>query len=191
MRSGWTCAATALALFAAAQTRAQDQDQDQAATTSTAPSEIVSTAPAGPDAPKTTSDQISAWINGARPLGVADEDDSVIAAGPRRDLHGEVGAFVGNHGYGGYAAANMPVGKQVTVGVAISDAHFNGRYFGGDAGSLGADWAFGQAANRPVVCSVDSEFDPRFDDPEAIRHVRGAALYGDRRACLGTLRSAR
>ena len=184
IRSKWVCGGMALALLASAQAHAQN------AAPPPAPSEVVSTAPVASDAPNTTAAQISDWINRAPPLGVADGDDGVITGARPNGLHGEVGAFVGNHGYGGFAAATMPVGKDATLGIAISDSHFNGRYFG-DASSLSGDLAFGQARNRPIGCSADTEIDPRFDDPHWIRHVRGPALFDDPQACFGAVRTAR
>ena len=162
-RARLVCAAGVLAAWFVGAARAQTPDAPVAQ-----PSEVVSTASAK-DAPKdTTAAQIADWIKGP-PLGRVSDDDSdgVITGEPNRGVHGEGGVFVSNFGYGGYVAATMPVGKDATLGLAVRDTQFNGRYLHGSARSLAASlaWARLELALSYRLCPCSSM--PRGHSPGA------------------------
>ena len=128
-----------LALATAAAAQAPDAAAVQAAP-------IVTSAPAAPApaslsssaAPDTTASQIAAWI-GPNGEGNSAGVPGVVSAMPQRDraIHGEVGASIGSGGYrSGYAIANMPIGRNSDVTVAIADQHLGGgnRTWGGSRG---------------------------------------------------------
>jgi len=151
-----------------------------------APAEVVATAPAKSAAPVTTDEQIADWIKGAPPLGLSGSDDSggVISATPDRGVHGEAGAFVSNRGYGGYVAATMPVGKDTTLGLAVADTHYSGRYFRGDSRSLAASLAIGQPFQRPASCPAGVQVGGRYVEPLWASQIRGAPLANDPDGCF-------
>lgn len=158
------------------------------ASTSASASEVVSTAPAKSLTPNTTDAQIADWIKGAPPLGLSDDDaGGVISTTPDRGLHGEAGAFVSNRGYGGYVAATMPVGKDAVLGVAVSDTHYNGRYFRGDARSLAAHLSLGQRAQRPIRCDGALQVGDHYVAPLWAGRFHGAALEDDPDTCFAPL----
>jgi hypothetical protein len=170
----WTAAA--LMVLAAGSVRAQ---------TAPAPpvSEVVSTAPAKTPSQITTDQQINDWIKGAPPLGLSDSSaDGVISTTPG-GIHGEAGAFVSNHGYGGYVAATMPVGKDATLGVAVGDTHYTGRYAHGDARSLAANLQLGQPGPRPAGCPAGVQVGDRYMEPLWASRMRGAPLSDDPDGC--------
>ena len=166
----WTAALLSLAVSSA---RAQSS------------SEVVSTAPAKAPAQSSTDAQIAEWIKGSPPLGLSDEDaGGVISMAPDKGVHGEAGAFVSNRGYGGYVAATMPVGKDATLGVALADTHYNGRYFRGDARSLAASLAIGQPFQRPAGCPAGVQLGDRYVEPLWASRIRGAPLADDPDGCF-------
>ena len=147
--------------------------------------EVVATAPANAPSQPTTDQQIADWIKGAPPLGLSNDDnDGVITATPDRGIHGEVGAFVSNRGYGGYVAASGPVGQNATVGVAVSDEHFNDRYFRGDTRSLAASLRIGQTAPRPAGCPAGVRVGDHYVEPVWASEMRGAPLADDPSGCF-------
>jgi hypothetical protein len=181
------CAAGVLAAWFVGAARAQTPDAPVAQ-----PSEVVSTASAK-DAPKdTTAAQIADWIKGP-PLGRVSDDDSdgVITGEPNRGVHGEGGVFVSNFGYGGYVAATMPVGKDATLGLAVRDTQFNGRYLHGSARSLAASLALGQATDRPAGCPAAVRLGDRYAEPLWASQLRGAPLTDDPDGCYTPLKPGR
>jgi hypothetical protein len=162
----------------------------QSAPATTPSSEVVSTAPAksattGAGSPSPTTDaQIAEWIRGAPPLSLSGDGDGVISGTPDRGIHGEVGAFVSNRGYGGYGAATMPVGKDATLGLAVADTHFNGRYFRGDHQSLAASLAIGPHTLRPADCPGGVQVGDRYVEPLWAARMRGPAPVDDADSCI-------
>lgn len=174
------CVSAAFASLAAVSAQAQS-------TAATAMSEVVSTAPAKAPPPTDTDAQIADWIKGAPPLGLSDNsDDGVISVAPARGIHGEAGAFVSNHGYGGYVAATMPVGQDAMLGVAVGDEHYSGRYFHGDARSLGASLRVGQPQARPAGCPAGIRVGDHYVEPVWASQMRGAPLADDADGCFGS-----
>jgi hypothetical protein len=78
-----------------------------------------SSAPLSQPGGDATADQIADWLKSA-PTGDPDAPDAGI--GPRQ-IHGEVGLSVSNRGYGGYAAASMPIGQASELDVAVGGGH--------------------------------------------------------------------
>jgi hypothetical protein len=148
-----------------------------------APSEVVSTAPAKTSTQSNTDAQVADWIKNAPPLGLSDGDagGGVISVAP--GVHGEAGAFVSNRGYGGYVAATMPVGKDSTLGVAIADSQYNGRYFHGNTRSLAASLAIGEQTPRPASCPAGVQVGDRYLEPLWVSRFRGAPLGDDPDGC--------
>jgi len=68
-----------------------------------------------------TADQIAAWVRAGQTA--ADPNAPQDGDGEPRQIHGEVGVSVSNRGYGGYAAASIPVGEASDVDVAVGGAH--------------------------------------------------------------------
>lgn len=99
---------------------------------------------APPEAPVPTSDptadQIAAWIaaDDAKAAPLSTDPVPLGPLAPERRVHGEVGVNVGNRGYGGYAAVQMPVGQASEVDLAVAGEHINGRgpFRGGDRKAL-------------------------------------------------------
>ncbi len=176
-------AALALAGFSAhAQSSAPDS----------APAEVVSTAPAKASPGSATDAQIADWIKGAPPLGASDgDDDGVISVAPDKGVHGEAGAFVSNRGYGGYVAATMPVGKDATLGLAVADTQYTGRYFRGNSQSLAASLAIGKPVQRPIGCPAGVQVGDRYVEPLWASRIRGAPLTDDPDGCFGAGAMAR
>ena len=139
---------------------------------SAAQAQTVATAQ-GREGELSTARQIEAWLREAPPVappppvraasdptspwaeGLADSDgpaplpwDAPPAARTLIDgkIHGEVGAEVGNRGYGGYAVASGPLGKDGYVQVGVSRYEATGRRaraYGDGSGqslSLGVGW---------------------------------------------------
>jgi len=69
----------------------------------------------------TTADQIAAWMRAGQPP--PDPNGPQEGDGQPRQIHGEVGLTVSNRGYGGYAAASIPVGEASDVDVAVGGSH--------------------------------------------------------------------
>jgi hypothetical protein len=172
------CASVVLAGLGVASAQAQ-------VAASPAPSEVVSTVPAKPAASSADTDaQIADWLKGA-PLSVSDGDDGVITTGQDRGIHGEAGAFVSNRGYGGYVAATMPVGENGTLGVAVGDEHYSGRYFRGDARSVAASLALGPAATQHAAsCPGGVRVGDHYVEPVWASQMRDAPLSDDARTCF-------
>lgn len=109
-------------------------------------------APLGADSP---------WADGlATPLPIIPFDAPPIArtlADGR--IHGEVGAEVGNRGYGGYAVASGPLGKNGAVQVGVSD-------FQGTGGRRGGYWN-GDHKSLNVTAVFDFSHDHRAADPSS------------------------
>jgi hypothetical protein len=100
----------------------------QEAPTATAASAVSSITPAtNASAPlaqpggDTTADQIAAWVKAGQPPPDANAPQG--GDGAPRQIHGEVGLTVSNRGYGGYAAASVPVGEASDVDVAVGGSH--------------------------------------------------------------------
>lgn len=98
---------------------------------------------AGPETPVSTdptADQVAAWIaaDQAAPQPLSTDPAPLSPLMSDRRIHGEVGVGVGNRGYGGYAAVQMPVGQASEVDLAVAGEHVNGRgpFRGGDSRSL-------------------------------------------------------
>jgi hypothetical protein len=183
-RTGWVWTAAILLGLSAASARAQS-----AAPANASAPEVVTTAPpTGPSSPSstvTTQEQITDWIKGAPPLRLSDEGaDGVISATPDRGVHGEAGAFVSNRGSGAYVAATLPIGKDATLGVAVQDTQFNGRYFHGNSRSLGANLVIGQSTPRPANCPAGVQVGDRYLEPLWVSRMRGAPLADDPNGCF-------
>lgn len=90
-------------------------------TASTAAATPAASAPIGRPGGDRTADQIADWMKSA-PAAADPNAPQDGDAGPRQ-IHGEVGLEVSNRGYGGYAAASMPIGEASELDVAVSGAH--------------------------------------------------------------------
>jgi hypothetical protein len=166
-------AASAIAALLAPPAWAQTAEP---ATTAPASGDVVSTAPAKAPSQPSTEAQIADWIKGAPPLNGSDDgDDGVIHVEPNRGVHGEVGAFVSNHGYGGYVATTMPVGKDGSLGLAVGDEHYSGRYFRGDSQSLDARLTLGPGAHHQADCPGGIQVGDHYVEPLWATQMRGAA----------------
>ena len=149
--------------------------------------DVVATAPAKTAAQVDTDTQIADWLKSSSPLGLSDDDnDGVIKGTPDRGIHGEAGAFVSNHGYGGYVEATAPVGKDAVVGVAVGDEHYSGRYFHGDSRSLAASLMVGPQAReqRSAQCPAGVQVGSRYVQPVWVEQVRGAPAPDDLGDCF-------
>ncbi len=146
MRSVVAMAVLAAALCGAAAARAQEAPPATApaATTpaATTPPETTpaASAPATSASPPvaqpggdTTADQIAAWMRAGQPQAAGDAPDQ--GDGLPRRIHGEVGVTVSNRGYGGYAAASVPIGDNSDVDVAVAGAHERLPWGGGSVNS--------------------------------------------------------
>lgn len=159
---------------------------------SAAPAEVVSTAPAKASPGSTTEAQITDWIKGAPPLGLSDDGDGgVVSVAPDKGVHGEAGAFVSNRGYGGYVAATMPVGKDATLGLAVGDTQYTGRYYRGNAQSIAASLAVGKPLQRPAGCPAGVQVGDHYVEPLWASRMRGAPLTDDPDGCFGGAGTAR
>jgi len=91
--------------------------------------------------PMTTDEQLKAWINDAPKLdhpasgdAAANADGSANASGngtdaaaALRQIHGEAGVSVGSNGYSSeYVSTLIPIGKDGTLGVAVSQSNYGG-----------------------------------------------------------------
>jgi len=94
--------------------------QASSASSSAAPA-TTSSAPVAQPGGDTTADQIAAWVKA--PAATSDPDAPTEGDGLPRQIHGEVGLTVSNRGYGGYAAASVPIGEASDVDVAVGGAH--------------------------------------------------------------------
>lgn len=103
----------------------------------------------------------SPWAEGlASPLAALPFDAPPIArtlADGR--IHGEVGAEVGNRGYGGYGVASGPLGKNGAVQVGVSDFQGTGGrrggYWNGDHKSLNVTAVFDFSHDRRTAPPAD------------------------------------
>jgi hypothetical protein len=109
-------ASAALAQAAPTATAASAASADS----STAPATNAS-APVAQPGGDTTADQIAAWLKAGEPA--PDPNAPQDGGGAPRQIHGEVGLTVSNRGYGGYAAASVPVGQASDVDVAVGGSH--------------------------------------------------------------------
>jgi len=183
---------TAVAILALAAFSAHAQSGAPTSPPAAAPAEVVSTAPAKTSPTPTTDAQIADWIKGSPPLGVSDDESGgVISVAPDKGIHGEAGAFVSNRGYGGYVAATMPVGKDATLGLAVADTQYTGRYYRGNAQSLAASLAVGKPLQRPAGCPAGVQVGDRYVEPLWASRMRGAPLTDDPDGCFGPVTTAR
>lgn len=97
---------------------AQAQDAPVARPAADVPAASAPLAQPGGD---TTADQIAQWVRSGSPE--VDPNGPPDGAGLPRQIHGEVGVTVSNRGYGGYAAASVPIGEASDVDVAVGGAH--------------------------------------------------------------------
>ena len=141
---------------ALAASQAQAQTQTQAAATAQSSDETVVTTPAAAAAPPsntapatttaaptatskpmTTDEQVKAWVNDAPKLdhsadASANADGSATAtntdaAAALRQIHGEAGVSVGSNGYSSeFVSTLIPIGKDGTLGVAVSQSDYGG-----------------------------------------------------------------
>jgi len=183
---------TAAAALVLAGFSAHAQSGAVASAPTPAPVEVVSTAPATGSPQTATQDQIADWIKGAPPLGVSDDENGgVINVAPDKGVHGEAGAFVSNRGYGGYVAATMPVGKDTTLGLAVADTQYTGRYYRGNAQSLAASLAVGKPLQRPAGCPAGVQVGDHYVEPLWASRMRGAPLTDDPDGCFGPVTTTR
>jgi len=140
-----------------------------------APQTTTPPAPA-PAAPATASNtdtakQISAWINEDGDSSESRPVAGLVPAMPQRDraIHGEVGASIGSGGYrSAYGVANMPIGQNSDVTVAISDEHFGA---GNRRRGYGYGWGGGDRRSLGIALNLNSADRggpgaSRCDDPE-------------------------
>ena len=91
----------------------------------------------GTTKPMTTDEQVKAWVNDAPKLdhsgdAAANADGSANAsntdaAAALRQIHGEAGVSVGSNGYSSaFVSTLIPIGKDGTLGVAVSQADYGG-----------------------------------------------------------------
>ncbi len=105
------------------------------------PPQVASRGGAGPDSP---------WADGLDsplPLPVIPWDaPPIVRTLADGRVHGEVGAEIGTGGYGGYAVASGPLGRNGALQIGVSDFQPTGRarryYGGGDRKSLSVSLAF-------------------------------------------------
>lgn len=122
----------AFALAAAtahAQTTAADDEMVVSGPAAAPPPSAVSaakTTAAGAAKPLTTDEQIKAWINDAPKLERTPATDADSSPAPRQ-VHGSAGVAVGSNGYrSAYVSSLIPVGKDSTLGIAVSQADYGG-----------------------------------------------------------------
>jgi hypothetical protein len=89
-----------------------------------------------------TARQIDAWLSndGASANQGGPQGGGQGGAAQPRAIHGEAGASIGSNGYrNAYVAADIPVGQNSDLGVAVSDTQLPSRhgYGGGSVKSLG------------------------------------------------------
>ena len=78
-----------------------------------------------------TADQIADWLKAdASPVQPLDPRLAALTDGPElpRRSHGEVGAFVSNRGYGGYAATSIPLGQASELDLGVGAAQLHTRF---------------------------------------------------------------
>ena len=85
---------------------------------------------AGNTKPMTTDEQVTAWLadapklDHAAPAGDADTSGDPLAP---RQIHGSAGVAIGSNGYSSaYVSSLIPVGKDSTLGIAVSQADWGG-----------------------------------------------------------------
>ena len=110
----------AVALILAATLGASSAALAQSASPAAIPPATTASAPLAQPGGDTTADQIAGWVKAGQP-----PDPNAPQDGDRqpRQIHGEVGLTVSNRGYGGYAAASVPVGEASDIDVAVGGAH--------------------------------------------------------------------
>jgi hypothetical protein len=100
-------------------------------------------------APMTTAEQIDNYLKASPALQLPPQGAAGVTSSEEpRKVHGEVEVAVGTGGYrSAYARADMPVGKNGVVSLAVQQTEFKGRG-GGQRGyqNLGLGFAFGDAA---------------------------------------------
>ena len=138
------------ASHAQAQSTAAAQSSDETVVTTpaavaTPPSNVAPATPAASAAPTptgtpmTTDEQVKAWVNDAPKLdhsgdasangdGSANANTSnTDAAAALRQIHGSAGVSVGSNGYSSeYVSTLIPIGKDGTLGVAVSQSDYGG-----------------------------------------------------------------
>ncbi len=121
------------------------RDHDDTASVVAAAAAAPETKPVSPPArPKrmfssgdATADQIADWLAAdSQPVQGANPDSVDPALTGPRQIHGEVGLEVSNHGYGGYVATSMPLGQASELDVAASAAHVHDRWGKGNPKSI-------------------------------------------------------
>lgn len=126
----------AMAIAATLATAAQDTPLGRNRDDAAPPGEAAAAPARPPAAPRPagadpTADQIAAWLKAdASPLQPLDPRaaDSGDFAPTRRERHGEVGAFVSNRGYGGYATTQIPLGEASELDLGVSAAQVHTRF---------------------------------------------------------------
>lgn len=104
----------------------------------------------------------SPWAEGLAPALAFIPFDAPPIARTLADgrIHGEVGAEVGNRGYGGYATASGPLGPNGAVQVSVSDFQGTGggrwRGWNGDHKSLGVSAVFDFSRDRKTDTPVSA-----------------------------------
>ena len=82
--------------------------------------------PASASKPLTTDEQIKAWVTDAPKLDHVAPASDTDANAPRQ-IHGSAGVAVGSNGYSSaYVSSLIPIGKDSTLGVAVSQADYGG-----------------------------------------------------------------
>ncbi len=103
----------------------------------------------------------SPWAEGGGPVPFIPYDAPPIARTMTDGrIHGEVGAEVGNRGYGGYAVASGPLGDHGAVQVGVSDFQGTGGrrggYWNGDHKSLNVGVALDFSRDRKPPADAPS-----------------------------------
>lgn len=139
-------------------------------------------ATAGPDL---TAQQVDAWIKGAPPVEWSDDGVNGVTSGreaeAERKIHGEMGVAVGTGGYrSAYVASTIPLSKEATLSVAVSETRGRGLGYGygypggygsglGSRGSFGVGLALGEAASDGRACrradALGGRLEPGLGEP--------------------------
>jgi hypothetical protein len=126
--------------------------------------------------------QIAAWTQ-------APPGDAAAAGGvaPPRQIHGEAGVSVGSSGYrSGYVSADIPIGKDSDLGIAVGESEFKPKHFGTIKDqSLAISLRIGNGGNSPPpACAGETlPVDGRYLEPLWVAHERGAQLARDQQNC--------
>jgi len=111
---------------ASAQTSANDEMVVGTPASAPPPATADAAKTTGTSKPLTTDEQIKAWVADAPKLDHVAPASDTDANAPRQ-IHGSAGVAVGSNGYSSaYVSTLIPVGKDSTLGIAVSQADYGG-----------------------------------------------------------------